>query len=75
MIIYHRRKIEADMMETDELNVCGTQASINSDGRLTIRSVYDGDVKADDTIVVLTREETEAVLKLFRLFRERDLPF
>lgn len=75
MIVYHRRKIESDIMETDELNVRETQAAINSDGRLTIRSIYDGDVKADDTIVVFTREETNAVLKLFRLFRERDLPF
>lgn len=75
MIVYHRRKIESDMIATDELNVLETQAAINSDGRLTIRSVYDGDVKADDTIVVFTREETEAVLKLFRLFRERDLPY
>lgn len=75
MIVYHRRKIEADMMETDELNVCGTQAAINSDGRLTIRSIYDGDDKADDTMVVFTREETEAVMRLFRWFRERDLPF
>ena len=75
MIVYHRRKIESDMMETDELNVRETQAAINSDGHLTIRSVYDGDDKAIDTIVVLTREETNAVLKLFRLFRERDLPY
>lgn len=75
MIIYHRRKIEAEMIETDELNVRETQAAINSDGHLTIRSVYDGDGKADDTIVVFTREETNAVVKLFRLFRERDLPY
>lgn len=75
MIVYHRRKIESDMIATDELNVLETQAAISSDGHLTIRSVYDGDVKADDTIVVFTREETNAVVKLFRLFRERDLPY
>lgn len=28
MIVYHRRKIEADIMETDELNVRETQAAI-----------------------------------------------
>lgn len=75
MTIYSRRKIESDMIATDELNVLETQAAINSDGRLTIRSVYDGDDKADDTMVVFTREETNAVVKLFRLFRERDLPY
>lgn len=75
MIIYHRRKVESDVIETDENNVYESQASINSDGRLTIRSVYDENYKAEDTIVVFTREETNAVVKLFRLFRERDLPF
>lgn len=75
MIIYHRRKIESDIIETDELNVRETQAAINSDGRLTIRNVFDGNVEAHDTMVVFTREETEAVMKLFRLFRERDLPY
>lgn len=75
MTIYNRRKIESDMIATDELNILETQAAINSDGRLTIRNVFDGNVEAHDTIVVFTREETEAVMKLFRLFRERDLPF
>ena len=35
----------------------------------------DDDETNDDTIVVFTREETNAVLKLFRMFREHDLPF
>lgn len=75
MTIYNRRRIHSDEINTDEQNIYESQAAINSDGHLTIRSVYDGDDKADDTMVVFTREETEAVMKLFRLFRERDLPF
>ena len=74
MIIYNRRNIQADLItETDEQNVYASQAAINSDGCLTIRNY--GDCPAEDTIVVFTREETNAVMKLFRLFRERDLPY
>lgn len=53
------------------------QASFNSDGVLTLRN-YDIQNKNSDEIIILSREETEAIVKLFREMknlRVEDMPF
>lgn len=56
------------------------QASFNSDVVLTLRN-YDTQNKNSDEIIILSREETEAIVKLFRAMKnlrfptERDLQF
>lgn len=53
------------------------QASFNSDGVLTLRN-YDVQNKNSDEIIILSREETEAIVKLFRAMnnlRVDNMPF
>ena len=53
------------------------QASFNSDGVLTLRN-YDVQNKNSDEIIILSREETEAIVKLFRTMKNlylEDMPF
>lgn len=49
------------------------QASFNSDGVLTLRN-YNRSDKNSDEIIVLSREETEAIVKLFREFNRLNVP-
>ena len=49
------------------------QASFNSDGILTLRN-YNIENKNSDEIIVLSREETEAIVKLFREFNRLNVP-
>ena len=71
-----KRKMTAEIDKVDELSSC--QASFNSDGLLTLRhrSHY---TPNEDTIIVLSRKETEAIFELFRQLKDRismpDLPF
>lgn len=52
-----------------------SQASYNSDGRLTLRN-YHWEDKNSDEIILFSRQETEAILNLFvRLEEEKGLPF
>ena len=53
------------------------QASFNSDGVLTLRN-YDVQNKNSDEIIILSRKETEAIVKLFRTMKNlylEDMPF
>lgn len=54
------------------------QASFNSDGNITLRN-YNINNKNSDEIIILTAEETQAVVKLFseigRMARNNTLPF
>lgn len=49
------------------------QASFNSDGVLTLRN-YNRSDKNSDEIIVLSREETEAIVKLFIEFNRLNVP-
>lgn len=51
-----------------------SQASINSNGCLTIRNYNDD--KNQDEIIILSNKETEAIIKLFDKLKQKDLlPF
>lgn len=53
------------------------QASFNSDGVLTLRNYNLGN-KNSDEIIILSREETEAIVKLFHEMKRigvSDIPF
>ena len=52
------------------------QASLNSDGCLTLRRFFIDD-KEHDKIICFTRDETRAIVQLFRLIKDYgfDLPF
>ena len=54
------------------------QASINSNGCITLRN-YNPDGKDNDEIIILSQKETLAIVKLFkeikRLENYQDLPF
>ena len=53
------------------------QASYNSDGVLTLRN-YNIENKDSDEIIILSREETLAIIKLFREMKDLrvcDLPY
>ena len=72
--------IKRKMSATKETTVeCGrVQASFNSDGRITLRTT-NGIEEDGDMIVVLSHEETSAIVTLFReikcTLRVQDLPF
>ena len=55
-----------------------SQASFNSDGVLTLRN-YDPENPGMDEIMIFTREETQAIVKLFaeigRTVKDHTLPF
>lgn len=54
------------------------QASFNSDGNITLRN-YDIRNKNSDEIIILSAEETQAIVKLFseigRMTRNNTIPF
>lgn len=55
------------------------QASLNSDGVITLRS-YDERNKNEDEITILSREETQAIFALMRSLKKKgvqnpDIPF
>ena len=71
-----KRKMSATKETTEE---CGrVQASFNSDGHITLRTT-NGIEEDGDMIVVLSHEETSAIVTLFReikcTLRVQDLPF
>lgn len=49
------------------------QASFNSDGVLTLRNYKMGD-KNSDEIIILSSEETEAIVELFRAIKQLGVP-
>ena len=57
-------------------NYTDCQASFNSDGCLTLRN-YDRCDKANDEIIILTDDETQAIVRLFRKMKPLSdcLPF
>lgn len=49
------------------------QASFNSDGVLTLRN-YNIEDKNSDEIIIFSREETNAVVELFRAIKQLGVP-
>lgn len=76
---YIRRNMtsdEATITGVNELYEC--QASFNSDGFITLRN-YKRDNKDKDEIIILSRQETEALFQLFSRLgqnvRDHTIPF
>ena len=69
------RKMESTTTKTF-MDCCGTsQASFNSDGCIVLRN-YDRYKKENDEIMVLSENETNAVIRLFKKLKSHDiLPF
>lgn len=70
------RKMTSDPINTRDYFEC--QASINSDGRITLRK-YNREDKDKDVILVLTQSETNALIALFKGIKDKfkidDFPF
>lgn len=67
--------VEAITAKGNHLLQC--QASFNSDGVLTLRN-YNIEDKNSDEIIILSREETEAIVELFRAIKQlgvHEIPF
>lgn len=59
---------------TDKSNYSlNCQASFNSDGVLTLRN-YNIEDKNSDEIIIFSREETNAVVELFRAIKQLGVP-
>lgn len=72
MIIINR---EMQKDEKESLHYSKCQASINSDGNITLRN-YNLEDKNKDQILILTYNETRALIDLFKLLIQKDLlPF
>lgn len=67
MIIINRKMQIEEMKQTEHPFGC-CQASINSDGRITLRN-YNGFDKNNDEIMILTEKETKAIFKLMRVMK------
>lgn len=72
------RKMEVVESISRKSNFClDCQASFNSDGVLTLRN-YNREDKTADEIIILSREETEAIVNLFKAMKglgNLDVPF
>ena len=75
-MIILKRQMQAEVATKDTgYNSC--QASINSDGCITLRN-YDCYDKNQDEIIILSKEETKAIFSLFNRLSEMGedwLPF
>lgn len=59
---------------TDKSNYSlNCQASFNSDGVLTLRN-YNIEDKNSDEIIIFSREETNAIVELFRAIKQLGVP-
>lgn len=78
MKLIDREMVAKEQITDKSNNMCYCQASINSDGVITLRN-YDIHNKNSDEIIVLSAEETQEIFKLFRMlgkeFKNGELPF
>ena len=73
------REMKSDVLTTDKSQYSMyCQASFNSDGVITLRN-YNINDKDSDEIIVLSAEETQAIVQLFskicKITKTHDLPF
>lgn len=72
-----KRNISSETEKNDEKYFSSCQACLNSDGNITLRN-YDYINKNNDEILILSKEETNAIFKLFKILDKKvnsDLPF
>lgn len=72
-----KRNISSETEKNDEKYFSSCQASLSSDGNITLRN-YDYINKNNDEILILSKEETDAIFKLFKILDKKvnsDLPF
>ncbi len=73
-----KRKMTSEITETNGEYCWSCQASLNSDGGITLRNYYPDD-RDKDEIIVLSDKETNAIIELFRKIKYKcqvpDLPF
>ncbi len=77
MILINREINSKEITTEKGKNFNNCQASLNSDGNITLRN-FDSRNKNSDEIIVLSKEETRAIVKLFSEIGEmnkRSLPF
>ena len=78
MKLIDREMVVKDSISYKSNTMCYCQASFNSDGNITLRN-YDIQNKNSDEIIILSAEETQALVKLFseigRMTRNNTLPF
>lgn len=76
-MILLKRKMTVERTESNEYLPC-CQASLNSDGHITLRNFHSDD-KDNDEIIILSEGETNAIFKLFSKIGSKiksfDLPF
>ena len=73
--IKRNMSIETNKNEGKYFSSC--QANLNSEGNIILRN-YDFINKNNDEILILSKEETNAIFKLFKIFDKKvnsDLPF
>lgn len=73
------REMKSEVITTDKSqNSLYCQASFNSDGAITLRN-YDINNKDSDEIIILSGEETYAIIQLFSrlgtMIKNHNLPF
>lgn len=72
-----KRNMSIETNKNEEKYFSSCQASLNSDGNIILRN-YDFINKNNDEILILSKEETNAIFKLFKIFEKKvnsDLPF
>lgn len=78
MEVVNREMVSKRYVSEKGGNCSRCQASFNSDGNITLRN-YSQNNKNSDEILILSDNETSAIIKLFkeisRLMPESDLPF
>lgn len=78
MKLIDREMLVKDFITDKSNTLCYCQASFNSDGYITLRN-YDIQNKDSDEIIILSAEETQAIIKLlnrlFQIKQDINVPF
>lgn len=76
MKIINREMTITETVTNKSNNSCYCQASFNSNGFITLRN-YNIENKNSDEIIILSAEETKAVIDLFKMLKQKtlELPF
>lgn len=73
-----KRTMQSEITQTNDAYDTKCQASLNSDGCITLRNYYQND-RDKDVIVVLSVQETQAIFDLMRKIKIKcnmpELPF
>lgn len=72
MTVIKREMTATDTYKGKGYYNCKSQASLNSDGNITLRNYNSGD-KNDDEIIILSDSETRAIFELFGKMNDLNL--